>query len=332
MFCSPPFCIFTVRPNGNVHVCCAGWLPTSIGNIFQSSAIEIWNSPLAQDVRSSVLDGTFRYCTRCPLLPGPGGPLVEQAPSPRPSLRLDHIPQLRLSYDQTCNLTCPSCRTRPVGPRTEPNASVVARVHEAMLRSGAIAMAQQLFVTGSGDPLASPTYRKLLRDLPALAPHLQVALLTNGQLLDKDCWEEIDPSNDRIVKLGISIDAATPETYRTNRGASWTRLWSNVELANQRRRPGHAFHFYMNYVVQANNFRELIPLVELALSRGIDSINVYFMRDWGTFSKDEYQSRAVHLPKHPEYSALCSVMTDARLLALVRENRVLLPTFPPITR
>jgi hypothetical protein len=63
-----PWRRFEVFHQGHVYVCCMGWLPLSVGNIHTESLEGIWNSGLAQEIRRSILDGSFRYCSKiqCP--------------------------------------------------------------------------------------------------------------------------------------------------------------------------------------------------------------------------------------------------------------------------
>jgi hypothetical protein len=86
------------------------------------------------------------------------------------------------------------------------------------------------------------------------------------------------------------------------------------------------FGLRLRYVVQANNFMELIPFCQMAMESGADDVTVYYLRNWGTFSDDEYRQRAVHLPEHPEHAAFSKVMSDS---ALASNPRVVLPEFPP---
>src|SRR4051812_18978280 len=55
---------------GDVYLCCAGWLPKSIGNYLQQDLAHIWNSAAAREIRTSILDGSFRYCNAqaCPVI------------------------------------------------------------------------------------------------------------------------------------------------------------------------------------------------------------------------------------------------------------------------
>jgi len=43
------------KEEGEVYLCCPSWLNTSVGNLAYQSVDEIWNGPIAQDIRRSGL-------------------------------------------------------------------------------------------------------------------------------------------------------------------------------------------------------------------------------------------------------------------------------------
>lgn len=59
----------------------------------------------------------------------------------------------------------------------------------------------------------------------------------------------------------------------------------------------------LSFVVQQNNWREIPAFIALARRFGF-SAYLSQMVNWGTFSREEFRRRAVHLPEHPEYPAL----------------------------
>jgi len=69
-------------------------------------------------------------------------------------------------------------------------------------------------------------------------------------------------------------------------------------------------------VVQQNNWREIPLLLALAKKLGAQ---VYLSQlvNWGTFSRDQFRKRAVHLPGHPEQAEfrqlLASIAEDPRV-------------------
>jgi radical SAM protein with 4Fe4S-binding SPASM domain len=312
-----------IKADGSVYCCCEGWLPTSLGNILTDNLDEIWNGQSARSIRGSITDQSFRYCRSCPFLPLGGGPVVNDKPRSESD---GLIKTLKLDYDQSCNLTCPSCRV--LHSRDFVDVAKVKSIHQAMLDSGVLRRTSKLYVTGSGDPFASDLYWNFLRSLPTIEHHndMTIFLHTNGLLFDRRHWEELGSTRDLITEVGISVDAASEPTYRTNRGASWEKLWSNIDFINDLKANGRNLMLGMFYTIQANNFMETIPFVRMAFNYGAAWISITALRNWGTYTPDDYQSRAVHLPSHPMYSAFRAMISDPYLTS---NRRVILDSFNP---
>lgn len=93
-----------------------------------------------------------------------------------------------------------------------------------------------------------------------------------------------------------SIDAATAETYQLNRpGGDFIRLLTNLEFLSEQ-----PCELTLSMVVQQNNWRELDQLLDLA-DRCNAGIYLSQLVNWGAFSRQEFNQRAVHLPQHPEH-------------------------------
>jgi len=333
MFCPNPFTRMEIKADGSVYCCCEGWLPKPLGNVLDENLLQIWNGPAAREIRSSILDESFRHCKACPYLPGPGGPVTRE---PRPSdprhLLSESVGTLKLDYDQTCNLTCPSCRVKH--SRDFVDVPKVQKIHDAVVGSGILARTKMLYVTGAGDPFASPLYWNFLCNLEQyeLAPHLEIFLHTNGLLLDYDHWMKMKHATlSRVSEIGISVDAATAETYKFVRRASWSKLWNNVKFVNHlqqnpQHRTGKTIMLGMFYTVQAANFRELIPFVRLAWAHEVSWISVTALRNWGTFTKADYIQRAVHLPEHPDHEEFRRIISDPQLTC---DPRIVMDKFNP---
>lgn len=312
MYCPNPFTRMEIKSDGSVYCCCEGWLPKPLGNVLHDDLNKIWLDKPARDIRSSVCRGTFDHCTACPYLPGPGGPVVERMPTHVDSTWV-HV--LKLDYDQTCNLTCPSCRVTHSAAFVDE--STVRRIHEKVLESNVLLKTRRLYVTGAGDPFASPVYWHLLQHLHELPQHpaLDLFLHTNGLLLDREHWDAMGPNNAKVAEIGISVDAATPETYHANRQASWEKLWRNVDFVNHLQDANPRLKLGVFFTVQANNFRELVPFLRMARNHRSAWASVTALRNWGTYTSEDYAGRAVHLPTHPLYQEFRSVMQHPLLQA-----------------
>ena len=71
-FCEFPFERFETQSAGRVMFCCPAWLPAPFGNLRDGSPEASLELPAAQDIRRSILNGSFRYCSK-PALPAPDG-------------------------------------------------------------------------------------------------------------------------------------------------------------------------------------------------------------------------------------------------------------------
>lgn len=100
----------------------------------------------------------------------------------------------------------------------------------------------------------------------------------------------------------ISVDAASAATYALNRGGDYEQLLANLSFLA--RLP---IAITLSFVVQQNNYREMQAFVNLAQGFGFA---VYFSQlvNWGTFRREEFRRRAVHLSQHPEYGHFCSLL------------------------
>ena len=327
LFCSKPFSWFEVSRGpggeGDTYVCCPAWLSKPIGNLLHDSVENVWNSKAAADIRRSILDGSFEYCsqTLCPYLQTQNGPVRPAAEVTDPRMRraidenLQVLPwgplEINASHDRSCNLSCPSCRTKVImeHDRRDDILSV-----QKKLKEGALKDAKLLYVTGSGDPFGSPFLREFLQTLdrsqmPALETiHLQ----TNGLLWTKRMWQTIPENIQALVReTQISIDAASPGTYAINRrGGDFNRLLENLDFIASELRPRPLQRFGISMVVQANNFHEMADFVRMGKRFGVDYASFHAIVNWGTYSKDEYRARAIQLPEHPGHRDFLAGLND----------------------
>ncbi len=309
--CTRPFEWAEIHPDGSVFLCCPAWLKRPAGNLLRQPVAEIWNGPVAQELRKSILNGSFHNCNkrRCPhllettppvqaLAQLPPGP-VRQALS-RSAAQLEYLPrQLNLCFDHSCSLACPSCRGKiqqASGAERE-QAERIAAIFTDQLLPGA----ETVTLSGFGDPFGSPTYLDILRRLNRLDyPQLRaVRLHSNGQLLNERMWQSLPGLHPLLSEVEISIDAASAETYQRNRpGGDFATLLQNLDFISQL-----DCQLRLSMVVQENNWREIPQLLRLAQSLGA---KLYLSRlvNWGTFSREEFQRRAVEAQNHPHHAEL----------------------------
>lgn len=327
LFCSKPFEWFEVTQlnrRGGVYLCCPSWLNTPVGNLRYQSVDEIWNGETAQKIRRSILDCTFEYCNeaRCPYLQTMSGPVkrVEAVEDKDLKIAIDNnltvLPygpkKIICTYDQSCNLSCPSCRTQII-VEMEYKQEILSI--QGKLQNEALKEADFLHITGSGDPFGSPFFKRWLQsmkrgDMPNLE---QIHLHSNGQLWTAKMWNTISVEVQQLVRSAeISIDAASSETYAMNRrGGNFEKLLRNLEFISTLRRGGPLEFWKISMVVQENNFLEMPDFVRLGQRFGVDQVYFSQLVNWGTFSDGEFAQRAIHFPAHPRYKDFAKLLQDS---------------------
>jgi MoaA/NifB/PqqE/SkfB family radical SAM enzyme len=321
-FCPEPFESFELRPNGDVHTCCPAWLPVPIGNFHRQRPEEIWNSPAAQAIRRSILDGTFRHCSRmhCPAIVNRRLPRRAELKDrhhleiiEKELVRLERRPlRILMSQDLSCNLSCPSCRTKLILARKSEQ-DRLNEIFETVIFP-LLSDARQVKITGSGDPFASGHFRYVLKRLShSELPQLRVQIQTNGMLLDRRAWEELELDG-LVESVWVSIDAARPETYAVvRRGGSFGRLMRGFAFLRTLRQQGRIRRLRLDFVVQALNFREMPEAVEIARTFGFDAIYFQMIRNWGTFTVAEFDRHFIGSPDHPDYGEFLEVLRHPNL-------------------
>ena len=307
LVCTHPFEWLEVQQGGSLFLCCPAWLRRPIGVLGEAALGEIWNGPVAREVRASILNGTFHSCSRrrCPRrqtltlpvqpLSRVADPVVAEAIR-NGSVRLSYGPRrVNLCFDGRCNLQCPSCRKGAVyADRSE-----VERIDRlrALVEEEVAPQAVELRLSGHGDPFFAPSYRALLERIgPQRWPNLErLHLHTNGLLWTAERWQELAHLHPYVRTAEISIDAASPATYRNNRGGDWQLLQNNLAYL-----AGLPVALTLSMVVQQNTVREIGPFVAMAKGCGA-RVYLSCLVNWGTYDRQQYLSRAVHLPGHPEH-------------------------------
>jgi len=329
----------TEQVMGASYLCdCAAWLPFVAGNVVEAdSPDDVWNSSSAQEIRRSVLDGDYSYCSRtlCPMIVNDTLPRTEQVTTPR--LRriidshetvLEDGPRLvTLGHDSSCNLACPSCRVGLVMADQAQNARLDRardRVILPLLRHRRIG----LRLTSWGDPFASRHYRSVLEALRHEDFNgVKLLLLTNGLGLTPSVWKAMPQLEAKIIELRVSVDAATKETYeQVRRPGRWEVIYENLRVMGEISGAGtfrrnslstdlypvteQPISFSLAFVVQSANFREMPAFVRLAEEVGAESVVFQRYYSFGHEGGGVFAGKDVASPAHPEHRALQEILDD----------------------
>jgi organic radical activating enzyme len=321
-FCDKPFTTLETTHQGLAYVCCPIWLPTPIGKL-DSDPDELWSGPTAQKIRETIVDGSFRHCSRvhCSAIANRSLPKrnSKQARAILKSYAASggKVPPPKhvvLSHDKSCNLSCPSCRAAMIvanKAKQEKLDDLIERAIVPLLRG-----AKTVNITGSGDPFGSNHFRRLIKRVTNAQefPDLKIDLHTNGQLWDERAWKELGLAG-RVRNAHISIDAATADTYAfARRGGSFERLLKNLEFVRQLRRSGEIKELEFSMVVQSRNFREIPAFIRLGKNFAADNVSFQMIRKRDIFSSDEHRDAFIGSPDHPDYEEFVEVLQQPGLV------------------
>ena len=325
-FCSLPFTtfnLFSQSDNENFYygLCqCRGWSPL----VFKFNMEECWNSDDAQEMRRSILDGSYKYCDilRCPSLRGHRLPLSKDVED---EFQRDIIDNSRtnisggpetlfLAYDRSCNISCPSCRKDVY--MADKNTVQVYNDMKDYIINVFMPHVKYLQLNQTGEALASAHFTNLLKSItPSKYPNLKIRLMSNTKLLSEKTWQMLGPVTDCFDSLVLSIDGATPKTLeKLRRGLSWDRMIGALEFVKELRRRSKISKINVMYIVQKDNFREIPKMVELCSQYLCDNIEFSPITGHGEYSSEQFKEMNVNDPKHPLKAEYNKIKKDTIML------------------
>ena len=313
------------------------------GNALTDDWDNIWNSGVAIKLRDSMHDGSMKYCDEkeCGYLQKWKNEEIDESVydngyfpifdektfhklwnnktiNPTGEEKFKKIIEEKISdlpwgpecvifsHDRSCNLKCPSCRTdfiNTTGKEREKSETIQNKILEFAMND-----AHELYITASGDGFGSEFWRSLLKSITMEKyPNTKnLHLHTNGNGWTEKIWDRLENlhSIPRIT-AEISIDACTKETYEQIRlGGNWDILNKNLQFIFTKV-PNLDF-VRLTFVVQNNNYMEMIGFVELAhylqkLNGMKTEVNFIHINNWGTFTDGQFKIKNVRNSEHPEH-------------------------------
>lgn len=315
--CPVPFERFDIGPNGDVLVCCGHWLPTSIGNFITDSVEDVLNSDRAKKIRESMTDGSYKYCNHleCGAMAQDSLPLRAQSPIhvrqpiENRDYRLNEIRELLFAFDQTCNLSCPSCRTHRIAEKVSESAVKALAVEQKLLPI--LPAVKMLHINPAGELFASKPSRRLLELIDNQScPTLLLDIISNGTLFTEAEWHKFPGIHNKINSIRISIDAASKQTFeRLRRLGKYEPFVENMRFLSQLRTSGIIPELKFSFTYQLDNFREMPAFVQFCEEMHADYAIFERLQNIA-FSQAEFCENAVHYPDHPLYAEFIQVIKD----------------------
>lgn len=271
--CAAPLVAMEFDPFGDVQACCANGL-YPLGNVAQSSLMEIWRGERASALRSAVAAGDLSLgCTVCryrmtyghgelPLEYYDNFPLRDGDPG-WPS-------SLQFSLHNTCNLECVMCgadrssriRSRRSGLDPLPHVygdQFFAELEPFLANCAAVDLS-------GGEPFLIPEHQRVWDLLIEMDHRPLCSLTTNGTIWNDRVERVLDHLDTHV---SVSVDGMTAETFESIRvGADFDVVMDHLDrfLAYTRER---GTILTMSWSLVRSNWHELAAAMRFAEERGI---------------------------------------------------------------
>ena len=310
-YCLSPFVMIEVTLNGDVRMCgCGAWMPSTIGNLTRTTLKEMLSSDLAQKIRQSIIDGSYVYCNEklCGVITNHALNSIDTVP-PNITALLGDASKFEMPHhisfqgDETCNLSCPSCRTsvKKTPPEKLQEQQHIGKLISENLFSEPTDQRIKLELSGTGEVFASPLLLNFINSIdPSNFPNLELDIGTNGLLCQQN-WHRLGLMQSSVKKVTVSIDASQASTYeKLRRGGQWKNLLESMNfLQNKKHSQGMALHTRM--IVQQQNYPEIESFYQMCQQFDVDIVEYSRVTNWGTWSQKEFQFHDVVNPAHAEY-------------------------------
>jgi organic radical activating enzyme len=322
--CKVPFKNLEIQDHSR-FLCCASWLTKFLPE--DTSPKDSWNSDEANEIRRSVMDGSYKYCDKnqCPFLHqltefgdvGDTRTFIHKSKLTKEFKKtLDEFERgelvpvtVQFSFDRSCNLKCPSCRVEVFSASSKKIKEVKTTIEIIEEQYGKTI--KNLYITGSGDPFVSVGFRDFMRNFDKSKwPSLQhIHLHTNATRWTKKMWDSMSNIHPYVKTCEISIDAATKETYETKTriGGNWDELMDNLKFIST---IPTLNKIKTSFVVQKHNYKEMVLFKDLMTQMFGNRVNIFFgkITNWGTYTDEEFKDHQIWCEDHPDYGEFIKVL------------------------
>jgi MoaA/NifB/PqqE/SkfB family radical SAM enzyme len=309
--CLSPFVSISISIHGDITLCgCQDWMPTTVGNIYNAPLSELLSSDLAQRIRKSIVDGTYIFCNEktCGIIRNNLLNDTHTVPDNvvwqiQDSNRYRMPKEIFIAGDLTCNLSCPSCRTKII-KLTEQQKQQQQKLVDTFRNNIFSEPSDQeivLTVSTSGELFASSFLLSFISGISLTNyPNLGLNIQTNGLLCEKN-WSRLGPLQQSVKKITVTIDAAKSDTYeKLRRGGTWDQIMSSMAWL-QAKKKQNSMALHTRLVIQKDNFDQMEDFYIMSKNFDADVVEYARISDWKTMPTEKFADIDVLNPGHPLY-------------------------------
>jgi len=321
-YCITPFILISIAESGQVYLCgCTWWMSQPVGNILQSTLDEILSSDTAKNIRQSIIDGSYVYCNEkvCGVMANDGLNTIDTLPPNVAMLVTDsnkyNLPyHIHLSLDQTCNLSCPSCRTQVIKVPDEQKQQQreIGRTILKNLFSTPTDQKMIIEISAGGELFSSEMLMEMLSGVEVdQFPNLEIHIGTNATLITKR-WSRIQSVEKFVKKITVSIDAGSPEVYEAvRRGGKWKDLCNGMDFLKEKKK---SINFELNgrLIFQQANYKDSQKFYDLCQIWDCDLAEFSRIYNWDTWTKSVFDQHDVYNSNHSEFAEAKAIIDNMK--------------------
>lgn len=300
--CPVPFVRINVNSKGDVHCCCdiERLNPPSpeaaalqcFGSVLTERYDQLWNNSKIQSWRKIVLAGgyekicsdscskKFRVINKDRFL----FPHKELITWQHVSMIMEKgenfsvLPGfMQVKGSTACNLECRMCRNSFITKASDIEERTNDIVFNKILPEY-ISSLKVLEASPAGEIFLSSSSNSFLQKIKMYeTTELSLRIVSNGVLLTSDRFSWLENANVKQIRLNISIDASTKETYDKIRlRGDWNKLLENLQHIKSKKLSsdiGKRLHITLSFVVQLPNVHEISSFARFAREYGADAVN-----------------------------------------------------------
>lgn len=314
--CLKPFKTIEVHTNGDISLCCFSWLPYFCGNVLEAEVDQILKNIQRVEILSNMRQGNFSHCNdRCPHIA-----MFKHGQTPSRFVKLENLDSelssqhwdIHLTYDQSCNLACPSCRSELILFKNGSN-DLIQKIHKKTTAIVDYLLSKNetvtVHVTGSGDPFASPVFWEYLKTASEnIKDNLYFEIITNGTLMTPVRLQKVSSLLPKIKIINVSIDASNSNTYsKVRKNGNFDKLVENLNYLDSL-----GVSWMSNFTVQNENIEDLVDFVNWQLNyKNLKSVSLNGISKWGHMTDDQYNKMAVWKHDHINNFRLKEILSDS---------------------
>ena len=309
--------------DGNVFACCPYWVP-AYGSVKSSDLTSIYNGTLARIIRLSSINRSYCLCNlRACEFAKYANEIQTMPEQPATS----NCPQeLVVAIDRTRNLKCPSCRCEYYTKLDDTEKQTAECTLRELENTGWLNKSELLNIAGDGEVFHSPIYRQMLT---SNTKRKQIHILTNGTLFNEQNWQLLKDKYERIG-VSVSLDSASEVTFKRLRGGDYQQLLKNLTMLSELRRTGAIAFLEFRFVVQRDNYREMVDFVKFGRHFNADVLLYSRLNNWryshiGEYRQSEYRQKSLIIKNKYLTRELYEVLQDP----ILRDPIVDLSAFQP---